>query len=653
MKQAWILGPNPLDPQIARLPGVRPATLLLGYKKLITWPGTHATQLMEFQNRFAPLGQAPRGDEGLEILSENAVTLSYGNGFLEIPVHRNSPELVFQADKFLQERVPKYRIRFLSVSDPEFREKIRRRGELWRVTPRPAGEAAMREYNRASRTALRQGVIYYYNRFLGIRYLTYGDFAALEKLDDEALARQLAEIAEYLPLKNRKSGERELCLWPRETDELKRRFTAPPWDRLTGPELREACTRAREAFRELTDDALLHSEPEDEPWRTLMYHTLTREPQNRVELCQPGVLGPEFLYRIQWLPGARMENGECVLDPLFDRQDDEEAAALCDRSVRELILNQVREFTDIEFVNIGRIPEPLGPRARGEGRRDVFLMEIKRESRPRPNLRVIRFYKWGMREHLARGLPLDEAYYRALEYLEYSSNRRLGCRHLGLNLPARLSVHSIGETYQQPGNRYHGAHIWAFYAERDFIAGVPTHRLSAHRLQDPDYALRVADLMGGAAAANLVVARGIAHESGSGRADEWEVLFDQGDEVIRHDESGIPTELVTCDHSGSFALYHLDLATVAPQYARPVNRLRDQLAQPRAFADRYVTAFQERLEQLQKKYRERNTAFGRLFSNLVRDPQGNFAERWHRVLEKLAGAHPRHLARLIRDAINL
>jgi hypothetical protein len=663
-----LLGPNPLDPAIAKLPGTRPATLFLSCGKLVTLPGTHLTQMLAFRQALdqehTKQGHPPVSDLEWETLCQQVVFLFFSQGFLEIPIHRNAAELVFKADEFLQQQFrqhqierllpgqppvlryfPKYRVRFLSVSDPQFREQIRRRGELWRITPRPEGVKAMQERIQASRTAIQQEAIYYYNRFQGTRYLTYGNFAGLAALDDQALAAQLAEIADYLPKQNFQ-GERELCLWPSEPEELKRRLQETNWTALSSAALRETFEQARRAFAEATDDALIQSEPDSDPWRTRMYATLTREPLERVELFQPGVLGPEFLYRIQWLPGARIHGRECVLDPMFSEENgDREALKLCDFCVRELILNQVREFTDLEFVNIGRIPEPLGPRPQLQGRRDVFLMEIKRAARPHPNLRVIRFYKWGIREHLEQGKSLEEAYREALDYLEFCSNRRLGCQQIGLNLPRRVTVHSIGETFHRPGRRYDGAHIWSFYSERDFIAGVPTYRLSKQRLQETAYALRVADLLGSAAAANLIVARG---DERSG-----EVIFDQGDEVIRHDESGWPVELVTCDHSGSFALFRKPLEEAAPFYAQPVNRLVAEIGRPQEFVERYLAAFQERFREIQQEYRTHQGVFQLLFANQLRDPGGSFAHRWDLVLEKLAAADAAKLVQIIREAISV
>ncbi len=55
--------------------------------------------------------------------------------------------------------------------------------------------------------------------------------------------------------------------------------------------------------------------------------------------------------------------------------------------------------------------------------------------------------KWGIREHLDDGKKLLDAIIQSEEYTEYILDRRLGCRQLGMNLPARTAAKRISERY--------------------------------------------------------------------------------------------------------------------------------------------------------------------------------------------------------------
>ena len=45
--------------------------------------------------------------------------------------------------------------------------------------------------------------------------------------------------------------------------------------------------------------------------------------------------------------------------------------------------------------------------------------------------------------------------------------------------------------------------------------------------------------------------------------------FDDGDEVVREGDDGLPAEILVGDHSGAFGEYQLPLETFAADYARP------------------------------------------------------------------------------------
>ena len=170
--------------------------------------------------------------------------------------------------------------------------------------------------------------------------------------------------------------------------------------------------------------------------------------------------------------------------------------------------------------------------------------------------------KWGIREHLDDGKQLLDAIVQSEEYTEYILDRRLGCRQLGMNLPAHTAAKRISERYTGPRRDLPSALIWSPYFERDYIRGMASDKIPPQELADPAFALRLARLLGQAAAPNAIV----------GRCDlQGRVVFDDGDEVVVENEAGLPIDIIVADQMGTFNDYRTDLEHFAAAYAEPVN----------------------------------------------------------------------------------
>ena len=165
-------------------------------------------------------------------------------------------------------------------------------------------------------------------------------------------------------------------------------------------------------------------------------------------------------------------------------------------------------------------------------------------------LQIIRMQKWGVRERLDQGKDLLQAMIESEEYTEYILDRRLGCRQLGMNLSPRISTRKLTERYTGKQRQLEGITIWSPYFQRDYIRGFATARLPTDRLRNPDYAITLADLLGGAAAPNLIVGR--SNISG-------QLIFDDGDEVVAEDTKGMPVDIIVADHTGTFGSFREDL----------------------------------------------------------------------------------------------
>lgn len=640
-----ILGDHPFAKNAKGKLKCRIGTLFPSTGVLVTLPGIHATQRQAYldwlEQGRKDSAQGPLSPQEYASVWYEAVDLIMEDGSLYIrPDPKNMP-LAFAADELLQEYFPKHRIHYLNLLNAEVRGAIKRRGELWRIASLPKTIDEMKAMIAASRIGIGGREIYYYNKTTGTRLLTYQDFVWLGTLGEEELRKHLVEIRTYSAESNAHNHVEVHCFAADETfgsEQLARHdFAAIPAEQLWN-----VYTDLKERFREAVEPVFRHDSPDDAEWRGAMVAALVAPREEDVaEELRLG-LSPEFYMSILWLPGGRIESGELFFDSLFELSAaglDEEVAGLCDDKVRQFIFNFVREYGDLEHVNVGRVIGSLSRREAVRGRRDVYVAALKLANSDREIVHIIRMMKWGTREHLNAGRPLDEAMIRSEQYMEYILDRRLGCRQLGMNLPPRINAKRISEWFVRDGWR---VRIWSPYFERDYIHGIATDKLPDCRLENDSYALQFAALLGEAAAPNMIV----------GRCDlQGHVLFDDGDEVVIEDDRGMPREIVVADHTGTFNDFLSDLDHWIDDYARPIRRRLNRVSQPEVFATAYLDAFVARFRAIQDEYRRRRKAFDSVFKYQPPDAAGNFPYRWEKVLERLDRGDPAAIAELLRAAI--
>lgn len=611
----------------------RIATYFPRSRTIVTLPGIHATQRMAYVHAV----NADRRDRGLPPLTEEeemvewmqSVDLIVDDDLILIRPDPDNMPLAFEADEQLQEIVSKQRVKFLNVTNRKVRQAVKERGENWRIAALPRTPDEMARMIQASRIHIAGRPIYYYNRFVGTRFLTCQAFDSLEDLPTLELAAHLGEIRDFSSRLNRR-GYPEISFFGIDDSFGPRDFAAIDTGGPAPDDIRRSYEDLRIRFRAAVRPDLREDSADNFEWRNRMFAALVG--QRDETLSEETLLGlsSEFFMQIEWLPGGRIEDGELVFDSLFDEYERDPGSPglrlLCDDKARGFIFNFVREFGDLEYVNIGRIIGSLSQRQGTPGRRDVYVAEIKQRGTASPFVRILRMQKWGIREHLEENKDLLRAIMEAEEYTDYILDRRLGCRQLGMNLPPRITTRKITERYHGSRGEYEGQMIWSTYFERDYVVGIATDKIPRARLRDPEYALRVAPLLGRAAATNIVVGRMNLHNR---------VLFDDGDEVLVEDGQGMPADIVVSDHTGTFVDYTSPLVAHAAAYAAPVNRRAPFLADHDAFAGAYLQAFHDRFAYIQQEYRKRKRAFDTLFKHRRRDEHGSFAYRWERVLDRL------------------
>lgn len=652
-----LLGPDPFAPEPDGVPKTRIGTVFPSQRTLVTLPGIHATQRLEFvewtNGQRSAAGRRPFTPAEEERLLQDAVDIIFDGHQILIRPDPAAMDLAFAADDLLGELglISRRDIRFLFVMDATVRAAIQARGENWRISPLPQSAAEMTRLIEISRVAIREGAIYYYNRFTGTRQLTYAEFAGLGALEDRTLAWQLQEIAFYSAQHNRR-GAPEIDFFAVEAGAFgAQAFEGIDFPSLTPADLRARYEELRGRFRDAVGPDFLQDDPQAEGWRSRMLGALVSQQDHMLATDLVRDLSPEFFLQIEWLPGGHSEEGEFILDPVFEeaerRPQDDDLRRLCEPLVRGFIISYIREYGKVEYINIGRINRSLSKvRPQVRGRRGVYLVQLKLHGVPAPLLRLIRMQKWGLRERLDEGKPLLQALLENEEYTDYVLDRRLGLRQLGMNLPPRIRVLRTQEIYLGTNPEVKGRSLPVIGFERDYLGGLATDKVPASRYLRPGYAAQFATLLGRAAAANLIVGRAMEQAR--------QAMFDDGDEVIREDPAtGLPAEIIVSDPTGSFSDYQRSLLDLALDYARPVNGRAGKVPNLAEFGEKYLLAFRERFVFLQGEYRKRRRAFDSLFKHCRYDRAGSFAFRWECVLRRLDETDPDTLLHLIHEHIDV
>lgn len=658
-----LIGPHPFEQDSLGRQRARIGTLFLDPPALVTVPPyIHASQRLAFidnrnQQRL-DRGQPPLSTDEEDTLLANSVDLIFDPDVIQIRPIPSQMGLALAADELLQllparpgstRRLSKRQIVFLFVSDERVRESLRHHGESWRLCSLPKDRETRRAWILGSRVAIRRQPIYFYNRLTGTRWLTYDEFVKLESLPHPGtLADMLQEIADHA-LQRNWLGRPELDFFEAENRRFSAKaFAGTPFASLAEGDLRTRYAELRDAFRAAVHPSYRNDDPHNKAWSERMIATLFLDGSDtRSEQLLQG-LSPEFFMQVEWLPGGRFEDGEFIVDPVFDEAEQSEAdpalVRLCDPRAKGIIFNLIREYGDIDAINVGRIPESLSlERPQKHGRRGVYLVELKSRSQKEPIKRFIRLQKWGVWEHLDLGRDLLDAIEQSEEYTDYWLDRRLGCRQLGMNLPSRVIMRRLRELYRGSQSHLHGRAIYTTYFEREYLEGIATDKIPVEKLGNANYARALARVLGRAAAPSMIVGRSL---EGGTRA-----VFDDGDEVVREGPDGLPNDIVVGDHSGAFGEYQHPLERFAPHYARPVLKRARFSPIPAEFASTYLEAFHDRFQQIRSDYAKRKRAFDSLFRHCKYDPAGSFAHRWLMVLRRLEETHPDRLTERIATQI--
>ena len=624
----------------------RIGTLFFRTPGLVTKRGIHAMQRIMWLEELAKERPLTPSEEEAEIAE--SVDLIFTDDQVLIRPNPDRMDLAFRADEVLQTMVAKRSIRFLNTSSAKVRAALRARGENWRMARQPISQDDMAALIEHAKVAIGERPIYYYNPATGTRFVTAGAYAEIKGMPPADFRRQVVEIVTGLNKRNR-TGHPEIDLFPAATPiEVKRAFRDLKVAELGDAELKSACDQIALDWRmalppELRDESVANFD-----WRNAMCHALTAGPNETTAEEQELVAGisPEFYRQIEWLPGARIADGEVIFDPIYDeaaRTQDPELLALCDMRVKSLLFNTTRLFGRIRYINVGRIAASLARRPiAGDRRGHLYIMQYEEEGEAEPTVMMIRLQKWGVAEHLDEGKSLLQSILEADEYSDFILDRRLMCRQLGMNLPRHIGYGHFAEKYRG-SNQYNGVSVRSAYFVRSYVHGIASDKVPLAKYRNPAWAQKFAFLMGRAAAIDLVVGRR--------NSITKELLFDQNYEVVTTGEDGMPAEIRITDHAGSFVDYERPLADFASEYAAFATRRAKYVTEYPTFVAAYVEGFRRHLAETQAAYRARRRAFDHLFSDRPYDTNGSGAYRWACALRRLDACDPDAIAAQLKAAI--
>ncbi len=644
-----ILGPALFERSPTGAPLSRIGTIFLKTPGLVTAPGIHAMQRLmwidHLNTRRTQAGLPPLTDLEAEEEMAQSVDLLFDETHVLIrPEPQNMP-LALRGDELLQTLVSKRSIRYLNIQNTLVRDTLRKRGEAWRMSPIPREEAEIKTLIRTARTAIAGLPLYYYNTLTGTRFLTLGSFRRLQNKPLETIRAHLIEIARNAASKNRFANP-EIDFFPKHCGMTPQDFQAHDFATLPEAPLRAAYTALLHKFDQLVPAPLKEERFGNMDWRKAMTSVLLPlQAEDGVITVLEG-LSPEFFMQIAWLPGGRIEEGELMFDPIFEEADrdphDQELQTLCDHRARGILLNYLREYSKVEYVNIGRTRRSLSKRTGQGPRAHVYIVELKETTQEKTFVKIIRFQRWTICTHLHAGKGLLDSILESEDYTDYVMDRRLGCRQIGMNLPEKMTPRRLREHYRSA--IYPDFYSWATYFERDYINGRATDKIPPSSYASAPFSTAFAHLLGAAAACNIVLGRA--------RLESGQTIFDDGDEVIIFDRFMMPIDLIVSEPTGSFSNYLRPFADDAHIYADAMNRRKHLMPNFNTAAETYLTAFENRFSRIQSDYRNRRRAFHALFRDRPYNRDGSVAYRWECLLNRLDTITPQDLTAMIRRQIH-
>ena len=612
------------------------------HRAVVVGPGIHATLVLQYidflEDQRTARGEHPLTPEEEDEIYGDLVAVMMRGDYVIIRSDPDDMDRTFRADELLQKIVPKAQIQFTGLRDPKVRAEIKKQGACWRINPQPQTVEEMKEQIRQAKERVTTDNRYYHSAELGGRWLTFQEFQNLS-CDLENRDALLARVREIVQLYHRRNnrGIRELNFFiadKRKFDgaqmkDLQREIEGhSPWTRTDRAMVRRRFEEVSDLFREAVAYEFRTDDYDNPIWRTTMFCLLNNIPPTEESFLG---LSPEFHMNIRWLPGARIQGREILLDETTDRR------------TRDLILDFQRKYPDLEYINVGKVIQSQSKREKTGEEREMYLLVFKRTEENHERIHALRKQKRDTQYYLNSGKSLEEAEGLSEEYVQYVFDRIQAIQALGADIP---HVMRLETTEYVPGI---GAIALSFF-DRPYVHGMASDKIPIYRYGDKAFVLTLAELLGEAAALNIIV----------GRVDPitGKVLFDDGDEIILFDAEGRPASLVLADTTSSFGEVDRPMVDYIDVYAEHLQTILDRSeasrideAGIRAIAGAYFRTFRVeflRIQHLYKSLRGTKDDLTGLFAH--REPaEGSIRDRWEKMLQRLACTDPDELIQAMKD----
>jgi hypothetical protein len=570
----------------------------------------------------------PTTEEEQEIY-ENVISLLVRDSTVLIRSYPDDMERVFAADELLQRLLPKERIQFTGVHITEVREPLRRRGENWRIAPPPRSAKEICQHISASRVHVKTGTTYFQNAQSGERFLTYGEFIKIRPLLRQAPREALFRLMEidYLSRLVNDQGMPELSFFIPARKKLATNLLEDLIPVLEHADSRQDLERAEDlfdhfamSFAEAAGDELSVDGEKHTTWQTTMFCRLYNLDEALVEERTLG-LSPEFHLNVRWLPGAHLAESEVTFE------------ARAEPRVRSLITYFLQSWPGIVSINIGRVESPLTERDRTGEEREVFLVVLGLPQGGE-EIRLLRLMKWDVVHRLKQGFPLSQAVSDTLRYRDYVVGR--------LRATNALEIPILSYTAIELAEELHGVgQIPVFFFDRRYVAGLVSDKIPLRCYAKEGFVIRLARLLGVAAAASMVLGR-----ASYRRGD---LFFDDGDEVIQLNAEKLPERLVISETTGSFTNSTTPIGELLPQclghLAVHLKKARDGgISQEnlRTAVEVFAEALRAEIVRMQSRLSDQAAGLGSLFDGQTAEP-GSIRERWKNMMDRLAATDTRAL----------
>jgi len=606
------------------------------YRTIVTVRGIHALHasiMLDYIGEMRRKAGVKLDLEEENRIFEDSVALVIRNEYLLIRSDPDRMDHMFAADEILQAFLPKDRIQFTGLHLPEVRARLRQRGESWRMSPPPRSVSEIAHYVHSSRVQVGTGLTVYYNAPTGGRFLTCEEFMRIGPLLRQDSAEALARMREIVHLFERTNswGNRELSFFLPADKRLDYDGIIRTISLLEDPsasdrmdEIESAFDRFASLFAETAGAELTVDDEENAVWRTTMFCRLSNLDEHEMEEWTLG-LSPEFLLNVKWLPGATVVEDRLRIDPCAAQR------------VRGLLKHFWEQSGGFVSINLGRVRVSQSGRDITGEERDVYLVVMAAKG-GQESIRLVRLMKWDVVHRIKTGVPINQAVAETLHYRDYIFDRLMAAARLGF---PTLSYSQIRLEEDIPGL----GKVPSFFFERQYIPGTVTDKISLSCYKRKEFIIKLAAILGSAAAFTLVLGRA------SPRTGQ--IFYDDGDELVQFDSSCMPKRLVIIETTGSFTDWTTPMIYLLPQCLERF-RVHLQKAQacevPRALLVDAVAAFADSLTD--KIHRVQVIASSGSVKDLFKDrvrESGGVRDRWEGILARLKKTDPVELKSFILD----